>query len=84
MHAQFDHISYLSMHMRCLTDELVPAMISLLKGMPNLNTLHLKAHPSLNIRKPKVSYSFCCFLSLSHIVTHIPLCLVPVLEYGAH
>ncbi|KAL6179146.1 hypothetical protein ACLB2K_050662 [Fragaria x ananassa] len=53
MHAQFDHISYLSMHMRSLTDELVPAMVSLLKGMPNLNTLHLKAHHSLNIRKPK-------------------------------
>lgn len=67
MHAQFDDISYLSMHTRSLTDDLVPAMVSLLRGMPNLNTLYLNSHPSLNRRKPKVSFGFCCFsLPLSH------------------
>ncbi|XP_070668513.1 putative F-box/FBD/LRR-repeat protein At4g03220 [Malus domestica] len=35
-------ISYLQMHIECLFDNLVPAMVSLLSGMPKLNTLYLK------------------------------------------
>ncbi|XP_050377527.1 uncharacterized protein LOC126794790 [Argentina anserina] len=39
-----------------LTEETtkVPAMVSLLKGMPHLNTLHIDSYPSLElIHKPK-------------------------------
>nr|XP_011465807.1 PREDICTED: uncharacterized protein LOC105351909 [Fragaria vesca subsp. vesca] len=53
VHAQLDEVTYLSMHIMSLSDDLVPAMISLLKGMPNLSTLYLKSYPSLQMDKPK-------------------------------
>ncbi|PRQ18430.1 putative F-box domain, leucine-rich repeat domain, L domain-containing protein [Rosa chinensis] len=53
VHAPLDDITYLSMHIMSLTDDLVPAMVSLLRGMPNLSTLYIKSYPSLHIGKPK-------------------------------
>ncbi|XP_061988378.1 uncharacterized protein LOC133706837 [Rosa rugosa] len=41
------------MHIMNLTDDLVPAMVSLLRGMPNLKTLYMNSYPSLHIVKPK-------------------------------
>ncbi|KAL6183520.1 hypothetical protein ACLB2K_044931 [Fragaria x ananassa] len=45
--------TYLGMHVKSLSDDLVPAMISLLRGMPNLKTLYINSYPSLNVAKPK-------------------------------
>lgn len=54
MLAAFNDIAYLSMHILSLTDDLVPAMVSLLKAMPHLNTLYINSYPSLQrINKPK-------------------------------
>lgn len=54
MLAAFSDITYLSMHILSLTDDLVPAMVSLLKAMPHLNTLYINSYPSLQrINKPK-------------------------------
>ncbi|KAK9921290.1 hypothetical protein M0R45_029807 [Rubus argutus] len=50
--SQFDDISYLGMNIRSLDDDVVPAMVSLMKGMPNLNTLNLKSNHSINVPKP--------------------------------
>ncbi|PQP92438.1 F-box/FBD/LRR-repeat protein [Prunus yedoensis var. nudiflora] len=49
----FDDISYLGMHIESLDDDIVPAMVSLLRGMPNLKTLYIKSDPSLFIHKPE-------------------------------
>lgn len=35
-------ICNLSLHIRNLNDDLIPAVVFLLGGMPNLNTLHIK------------------------------------------
>ncbi|KAK9927743.1 hypothetical protein M0R45_024912 [Rubus argutus] len=53
VHAPLDYITYLSMHIMSLTDDLVPAMVSLLRGMPNLSTLYINSYPSLQILKQK-------------------------------
>lgn len=45
MQLQFDDISYLSLHAGGVFDDLVPAMVSLLGGMPNLKTLHINSYP---------------------------------------
>ncbi|CAN6580640.1 unnamed protein product [Malus baccata var. baccata] len=45
MQLQFDDISYLSLHAGGVFDDLVPAMVSLLRGMPNLKTLHINSYP---------------------------------------
>ncbi|PRQ43956.1 putative F-box domain, FBD domain, leucine-rich repeat domain, L domain-containing protein [Rosa chinensis] len=51
--AQFNDISYLGMDIKSWDDDVVPAMVSLMKGMPNLNTLNLKSIHSVNIPKPE-------------------------------
>lgn len=66
--AQFDDISYLGMNIRSLDDDVVPAMVSLMKGMPNLNTLNLKSNHSIYIRQPDVR---ACLLSLYLCHTHL-------------
>ncbi|KAM5573158.1 F-box/FBD/LRR-repeat protein [Rosa sericea] len=53
MHAPLDGTIYLGMHIMNLTDDLVPAMVSLLRGMPNLKTLYINSYPSLHVVKPK-------------------------------
>lgn len=53
MHAPLDATTYLGLHIMSLTDDLVPAMASLLRGMPNLKTLYINSYPSLHIVKPK-------------------------------
>ena len=55
LHAPLDGTTYLGMHVKSLSDDLVPAMVSVLRGMPNLKTLYLNFYPSLNVAKPKVS-----------------------------
>ncbi|CAL2268279.1 unnamed protein product [Prunus armeniaca] len=42
----FDNICYLTVHFTSLNDDLVPAVASLLKGMPNLNFLSMKTTSS--------------------------------------
>ncbi|XP_004302976.1 PREDICTED: F-box/LRR-repeat protein At4g14103-like [Fragaria vesca subsp. vesca] len=51
--AQFDDISYLAMDITSWDDDVVSAMVSLMKGMPNLNTLNLKSNHSINVTKPE-------------------------------
>ncbi|XP_062025511.1 uncharacterized protein LOC133741811 [Rosa rugosa] len=53
MHAPLDGTTYLGVHIKSLTDDLVPAMVSLLRGVPNLKTLYINSYPSLHIVKPK-------------------------------
>ncbi|KAM1079021.1 hypothetical protein FF1_013909 [Malus domestica] len=53
MPALFDDISYLGVHIESLVDDMVPTMVSLLRGMPNLKTLYVKCDPSFLIQKPK-------------------------------
>ncbi|XP_004301725.1 PREDICTED: F-box/LRR-repeat protein 13-like isoform X2 [Fragaria vesca subsp. vesca] len=53
LHAPLDGTTYLGMHVKSLSDDLVPAMVSLLRGMPNLKTLYINSYPSLNVAKPK-------------------------------
>ncbi|KAL6175905.1 hypothetical protein ACLB2K_052543 [Fragaria x ananassa] len=53
LHAPLDGTTYLGMHVKSLSDDLVPAMVSVLRGMPNLKTLYLNFYPSLNVAKPK-------------------------------
>ncbi|KAM1157675.1 hypothetical protein FF1_028246 [Malus domestica] len=38
-----DDIRYLGLHLRSLNNELVPAVVSLLRGVPNLNTLNIES-----------------------------------------
>ncbi|CAN6577387.1 unnamed protein product [Malus baccata var. baccata] len=44
--ARFNNLSYLEMDIRSFSDELVPALVSLLRGMPNLCTLYVGYHSS--------------------------------------
>ena len=44
--ARFNNLSYLEMDIRNFSDELVPALVSLLRGMPNLCTLYIGYHSS--------------------------------------
>ncbi|XP_040367311.1 uncharacterized protein LOC121050628 [Rosa chinensis] len=53
MHAPLDGTTYLGVHIKSLTDDLVPAMVSLLRGVPNLKTLYINSYPFLHIVKPK-------------------------------
>lgn len=46
MQAQLDEIWYLQMNIGSLTDELVPAVVSLLRGTPNLCTLYMRYKPT--------------------------------------
>ena len=56
----FDDVTYMNMHIMNLTEDLVPAMVSLLKGMPHLNTLYIDSYPSLEyFHKKKVSGCLC-------------------------
>ena len=75
---QFDDISYLGMNIGSLDDDVVPAMVSLMKGMPNLNTLNLKSNHSINVPKPDVR---ACLLSLylchPHLRTHKYITILP-------
>ncbi|CAN6562054.1 unnamed protein product [Malus baccata var. baccata] len=41
--APLDDIRYLGLHLRSLNNELVPAVVSLLRGVPNLNTLNIES-----------------------------------------
>ena len=82
MHAPLDATTYLGLHIMSLTDDLVPAMASLLRGMPNLKTLYINSYPSLHIVKRKVSERLHCLsLPLSHTKY---LILMRCLEYGAY
>lgn len=47
--------SYLHINIASLNNDLVPAMVSLMRGMSNLNTLYIKSDPSLFVLEPKVS-----------------------------
>lgn len=76
--AQFDDISYLAMNITSWDDDVVSAMVSLMKGMPNLNTLNLKSNHSINVPKPEVLACALC-ISLSH-----PRLLCCSLVYNNH
>ncbi|KAM2065221.1 hypothetical protein EV1_028001 [Malus domestica] len=41
--APLDDIRYLGLHLRSLNNELVPAVVSLLRGVPSLNTLNIES-----------------------------------------
>lgn len=41
--ASFDNVSSLHIHIKSFGDELVPAVVSLFKGMPNLCTLYINS-----------------------------------------
>lgn len=43
----FGNICYLRMHIGSFVDDLVPSMVFLFGGMPNLSTLYLKSTPPL-------------------------------------
>ncbi|KAM1093419.1 hypothetical protein ACFX2I_008572 [Malus domestica] len=49
----FDNVSYLGLRITSLSDDLVPAMVSLLRGISNLNTLQIESDLSLLFHKPK-------------------------------
>lgn len=72
MPAPFDDISYLGVHIESLVDDIVPTMVSLLRGMPNLKTLYVKCDPPLLIQKPKVSSTLS--LSLTPNVVYYVMC----------
>lgn len=61
-------VSYLSMHIGSLDDDLVPEMVSLLSGMANLNTLRINTYPSYLLDKPKVNESMWLPFSQKSIV----------------
>ncbi|CAL2273070.1 unnamed protein product [Prunus armeniaca] len=68
--SSFDDISYLGMHIESLDDDIVPAMVSLLRGIPNLKTLYIKSDTSLLIHKPEVcgfNKEFCKSQNLAFI-----------------
>lgn len=54
LHARLDNLSYLRMNIKGFTDDLVLAVASLLKGMPNLCTLYI-SYRSVFERKSDVS-----------------------------
>ncbi|KAM2452425.1 hypothetical protein ACFX1W_009753 [Malus domestica] len=59
----FDNMRNLSIHCENLNDDLVPGMVSLLRGIPNLNILYAKTSPRPFLFTPKtVSSSPCCLL----------------------
>lgn len=57
MHALFDNLYYLYMSMLSCSDELVPAVVSLLRGMPNLCTLSISYWDLWSSRDPEVDVS---------------------------
>ncbi|KAM0991409.1 hypothetical protein ACFX2C_009795 [Malus domestica] len=54
----FDNMRNLSIHCENLNDDLVPGMVSLLRGMPNLNILYVKTSPRPFLFTPKTSTGF--------------------------
>jgi hypothetical protein len=55
MQAQLDEIWYLQMNIGRFTDELVPAVVSLLRGTPNLCTLYMRYKPTSHDSNSNVS-----------------------------
>ncbi|XP_004302975.1 PREDICTED: uncharacterized protein LOC101314767 [Fragaria vesca subsp. vesca] len=53
MPSTLNNVSFLTLHVGCLNDGIVPEMVSLLSGMSNLNTLHISTHPSFFLDKPE-------------------------------
>ncbi|BFG38599.1 hypothetical protein CerSpe_248730 [Prunus speciosa] len=49
--AQFNDIWCLTLNTRSISDDLIPSMVSLLRGMPNLCTLHIKNDSLIYTRK---------------------------------
>ncbi|KAM5559376.1 F-box/FBD/LRR-repeat protein [Rosa sericea] len=43
--APLDNVRHLCMHVGYMLDDVVPAMVSILKGIPNLSTLYIKSFP---------------------------------------
>ncbi|KAM1525344.1 hypothetical protein ACFX10_009822 [Malus domestica] len=54
----FDNMRNLSIHCENLNDDLVPGMVSLLRGIPNLNILYVKTSPRPFLFTPKTSTGF--------------------------
>ncbi|KAM1198351.1 hypothetical protein ACFX15_009448 [Malus domestica] len=54
----FDNMRNLSIHCENLNDDLVPGMVSLLRGIPNLNILYAKTSPRPFLFTPKTSTGF--------------------------
>lgn len=63
--------SYLHINIASLNNDLVPAVVSLMRGMSNLNTLYIKSDPSLFVLEPKVSQKYMFLFSFSQH-THVP------------
>ncbi|XP_008237110.1 PREDICTED: F-box/FBD/LRR-repeat protein At2g26030-like [Prunus mume] len=58
MSAPLDNIRKLGIHCSSLKDDLVPAMVSLVRGMTNLNSLYIKTLPDGGDTKSVVSSGF--------------------------
>ncbi|XP_004305634.1 PREDICTED: putative F-box/FBD/LRR-repeat protein At5g44950-like [Fragaria vesca subsp. vesca] len=43
--AALDNVRHLCMHVGYMLDDVTPAMLSILKGIPNLSTLYIKSYP---------------------------------------
>lgn len=50
-----DNVHHLCMHVGYFLDDVVPSMVSLLKGIPNLSTLYIKSFPIFIYLGSKVS-----------------------------
>lgn len=71
MSAPLDNIRKLGIHCSSLKDDLVPAMVSLVRGMTNLNSLYIKTSLDGGDAKSVVNVSQCCLLiSLSHTFSY--------------